>query len=77
MAFISSYILEVEVPTHFVAKILLWLGSFISNYGWVIVIFTLMLKLLLLAPDIIQKVKSKKQQIKLMALKPALEKLER
>ncbi len=77
MASLSALLLEVEVPTHFVAKILLWLGSFISNYGWVIVVFTLLLKLLLLAPDIIQKVKSKKQQIKLNALKPALEKLER
>ncbi|MCL2796904.1 MAG: YidC/Oxa1 family membrane protein insertase [Firmicutes bacterium] len=57
--------------------LILGLFSFIKDYGWRVVIFTLILKLLLSPLDIYQRVAMKKNQRITESLKPEMEKLEK
>ena len=42
--------------------IISWFGSWITNYGWAIIVFTIALKLVMSPLDIYQRISSKKQQ---------------
>ena len=79
MAFLTF--LAYEGPTGFWetpwAALILGLFDFIKDYGWRIVLFTLILKLLLSPLDIYQRVAMRKNQRITERLKPDLEKLEK
>ena len=77
MGIINVMTLAAEAPNGLFEWLLTWLGSFISNFGWVVVLFTVILKLILLPLDIIQKKKAQKNNVKLKKLQPALEKIEK
>ena len=51
--------------------------KFIANYGWRVVLFTLILKLLLSPVDIMQKISMRKQQKIQSKLAPVFEKIDR
>jgi membrane protein insertase Oxa1/YidC/SpoIIIJ len=44
--------------THFVSQFIAWVQSFISNYGWTVVLFTIALKLVMMPLDLWQKQRS-------------------
>lgn len=54
-----------------------WFGSFIANYGWTIVVFTICLKLVLLPLDVFQKVITRKNAEKQAILQPEMQKLQK
>ena len=43
-------------------NIISWFGSWIVNYGWAIIVFTIALKLIMSPLDVYQRIQSKKQQ---------------
>ena len=63
--------------TNWVGKLLELLYKGIGNFGWTVVVFSIILKVVLSPLDIWQRVATKNQQKKMEALKPKLEKLEK
>ena len=53
-----------------------WFGSWITNYGWAIIVFTIALKLVMSPLDIYQRIQSKKQQKFTTAMQPELQALQ-
>ena len=54
-------------------SIISWFSSWIVNYGWAIVVFTIVLKLVMSPLDIYQRVTSKKQQKFQAVMQPELQ----
>ena len=54
-------------------SIISWFGSWITNYGWAIIVFTIALKLLMSPLDIYQRISSKKQQKYQAVMQPELQ----
>ena len=78
MAFLSNFICaNVQAPTGLWEWLVLDVFSFVENYGWRVVLFTLCLKLLLSPLDIYQRYKARQNQKISERLKPQLEKLQR
>lgn len=50
-----------------------WFGSWLINYGWTIVVFTICLKLVLIPVDVFQRISSTKQTRAMGALQPELD----
>ena len=50
-----------------------WFGSWIVNYGWAIIVFTIALKILMSPLDIYQRISSKKQQKFQTVMQPELQ----
>lgn len=71
--------LAVEAPvlTNWIGKFLQLLSDSIGNFGWAIVVFTIILKVILLPLDIWPKLSQRKTQRKMAILKPQLEKLQK
>ncbi len=62
-------------PTHFIAKFLVILNDGIGNFGWTVVVFTIILKLILSPLDIWQKFVARKNAKIMRRMKPQLDKL--
>lgn len=81
MAFLNGALLceslTVSAPTGLWEWLILNVFSFIENYGWRIILFTLALKLVLSPLDIYQRYKGRKNQLISERLAPQLEKLQR
>lgn len=60
MANITNLLLEVAKPSGWWASIYYWLESFILNYGWTILIFTIFVKLLMTPLDFFNRYSSRK-----------------
>ncbi len=60
-------------PTHFMAKFMLMLGENIGNFGWTVVVFTVVLRLILMPVDFWQKMVARKNQKAMKRMKPELE----
>lgn len=50
-----------------------WFGSWITNYGWAIIVFTIALKLVMSPLDIYQRISTKKQQKFQSVMQPELQ----
>lgn len=50
-----------------------WFGSWITNYGWAIIVFTIALKLVMSPLDIYQRISTKKQQKFQAVMQPELQ----
>lgn len=50
-----------------------WFGSWITNYGWAIIVFTIALKIVMSPLDIYQRISSKKQQKFQTVMQPELQ----
>ena len=57
-------------------SIISWFGSWITNYGWAIIVFTIALKLLMSPLDIYQRISTKKQQKFQTVMQPELQALQ-
>lgn len=84
MAFLNSlvsafYQIGISAPDglweNLILNVFNW--GFLSNYGWRVLVFTLVLKLLLSPIDIIQRVKTRKSSKVMAKIGPAVEKLEK
>ena len=60
-----------------IISLLDWMNSGIGNFGWTVVVFSIMLRLLLLPLDIWQKMIMRKQKAKMDAIRPQLEKIQK
>lgn len=76
MTLIASTVDQVEM-TNLVGKLLLLLREGVGNFGWTVVVFTIILRLALLPLDIWQKFSMRKQQKKMAALQPKLAKIQK
>lgn len=63
--------------THFIAEFMNLLYGWIGNYGWTVVVFTLILKIVLSPLDIWQKVAMHKNNRAMKRMKPQIEKLQK
>lgn len=80
MAFLSTALFSaatIAEPTWMWEKLLLHVFDFIGNYGWRVVVFTLILKLVLSPLDIYQRIAARKNQRITERIKPQLEKLQK
>ena len=59
------------------ATLILNVFNFIANYGWRVVLFTFVLKILLSPADIFQKISMRKQQKVQAKLAPVFEKIDK
>ncbi len=66
---------EVSEPTHFIAKLMLQLNESIGVFGWTVVAFTVILKLILSPLDIWQKAISRRNAKAMERMRPQLEAL--
>jgi membrane protein insertase Oxa1/YidC/SpoIIIJ len=74
----TFYDISVSAPTGDLwATLILNVFNFITNYGWRVVLFTFILKLLLSPADIFQKISMRKQQKVQAKLAPAFEKIDK
>ncbi|MDE7373295.1 MAG: YidC/Oxa1 family membrane protein insertase [Clostridia bacterium] len=79
----NSYSVEGDVvspPTHFMAKFMLSIGNSMGgsnvSFGWVVIVFTVILRLILSPLDIWQKVIARKNSKAMERMKPQLEALQ-
>lgn len=75
MAFINT-LLSAEM-TNLIGKLLLALYNGIGDFGWTVVVFTVLLKTLVLPLDIWQKISMRKQSKAMERIRPQLEKLQK
>lgn len=68
---------EAVAPSNFWSWLILNVFSFIGNYGWRMVFFTLCLKIVLSPIDIYQRYKGRKNQLISLKLKPQMDKLQK
>jgi len=66
-----------EAPAHFISKILEWVFSWVGDYGWAVVVFTLIVTLALLPLDIWQKTVMLKNNKIMKVMRPQMEKLQK
>jgi len=64
-------------PTGMWSRLLMWFSSFIPSYGWMIIVFTIILKLIISPLDFYQRYKMRKNQAITESIKPELEALEK
>ncbi len=76
MTLLASTVDQVEM-TNLVGKLLLLLREGVGNFGWTVVVFTIILRFALLPLDIWQKFSMRKQQKKMAALQPNLAKIQK
>ena len=75
MAFMNT-LLSAEM-TNLIGKFLLVLYNAIGDFGWTVVVFTLLLKTVVLPLDIWQKFSMRKQSKAMERIRPQLEKLQK
>ena len=69
-------LLAKDMPQGFWSSIIGWFGSFISSYGWTIVVFTIVLKLVLSPLDFYQRLSMRKTQRQQALLQPEMAKIQ-
>lgn len=65
----------VSEPTHFIAKLMYGLNENIKIFGWTVIVFTVILKLVLSPLDIWQRVVSRRNAKAMERMRPQLEAL--
>ncbi len=58
-------------------KLVRWMHSWIGNYGWTVVVFTVFLKILMLPLDIWQRYASRKSSLKMQQMQPLMDDIDR
>ena len=76
MAFLNI-LSQAVAPTGLWSELILNVFSFVGNYGWRIVLFTICLKLVLSPLDIFQRYKARKNQLIMLKIKPQMDKLQK
>lgn len=73
----SMFLLAEPEISHFIAHFIDWLNGIIGNYGWTVVVFTIILKLVLSPLDIWQKSVMHKNARAMERMKPQIAKLQK
>ncbi|MBR2030583.1 MAG: membrane protein insertase YidC [Clostridia bacterium] len=78
MGYMISFLAALEVPDlNWVGNIVAALYNFVGNYGWTVVLFTVILKVITLPLDFWQRVSTKKNAIKMQQMQPMMEKIDK
>ena len=78
MGYMISLLAALEVPDlNWVGNIVAALYNFVGNYGWTVVLFTVILKVITLPLDFWQRVSTKKNAIKMQQMQPMMEKIDK
>ena len=73
-----SFLAALQVPDlNWVGKIVAALYSFVGNYGWTVLLFTVILKVITLPLDYWQRSSAKKNAIKMQQMKPMMDKIDK
>ena len=73
-----SFLAALQVPElNWIGKIVAALYSFVGNYGWTVLLFTVILKVITLPLDYWQRSSSKKNAIKMQQMKPMMDKIDK
>ncbi|MBR2302694.1 MAG: membrane protein insertase YidC [Clostridia bacterium] len=78
MGYMISFLAALEVPDlNWVGNIVAALYNFVGNYGWTVVLFTVILKVITLPLDFWQRISTKKNAIKMQQMQPMMEKIDK
>ena len=78
MGYMISFLAALEVQDlNWVGNIVAALYNFVGNYGWTVVLFTVILKVITLPLDFWQRVSTKKNAIKMQQMQPMMEKIDK
>lgn len=58
-------------------KLVKWMHSWIGNYGWTVVVFTVFLKIIMLPLDIWQRYAARKSSLKMQQMQPLMDDIDR
>lgn len=73
-----SFLAAIAVPElNWVGKIVAALYSFVGNYGWTVLLFTVILKVITLPLDFWQRSSARKNAIKMQQMKPMMDKIDK
>ena len=73
-----SFLAALQVPDlNWIGKIVAALYSFVGNYGWTVLLFTLILKVITLPLDFWQRSSARKNAIKMQQMKPMMDKIDK
>ena len=75
MVALNNFLLEIAKPTGLWAIILEWIESWTSNFGWTIIIFTILIKLALLPLDFYNRYSTRKNTLIQKRLSPQIAKI--
>lgn len=68
-------LISANMPSGFWENIIGWFNSFITSYGWAIIVFTIALKIVLSPLDFYQKISMRKTQKQQALIQPELDKI--
>lgn len=78
MGYMISFLAALEVPDlNWVGNIVAALYNLVGNYGWTVVLFTVILKVITLPLDFWQRSSTKKNAIKMQQMQPMMEKIDK
>ncbi len=78
MGYMISFLAALEVPDlNWIGNIVAALYNLVGNYGWTVVLFTVILKVITLPLDFWQRSSAKKNAIKMQQMQPMMEKIDK
>lgn len=78
MGYMISFLAALEVPDlNWIGNIVAALYNLVGNYGWTVVLFTVILKVITLPLDFWQRSSTKKNAIKMQQMQPMMEKIDK
>ena len=78
MGYMISFLAALEVPDlNWIGNLVAALYNLVGNYGWTVVLFTVILKVITLPLDFWQRVSTKKNAIKMQQMQPMMEKIDK
>jgi len=73
-----SFLAALEVPDlNWIGNLVAALYNLVGNYGWTVVLFTVILKIITLPLDFWQRISTKKNAIKMQQMQPMMEKIDK
>ena len=78
MGYMISFLAALEVPDlNWIGNLVAALYNLVGNYGWTVVLFTVILKVITLPLDFWQRISTKKNAIKMQQMQPMMEKIDK
>ena len=73
----ADYFTYSESNLGVVGKLVKWMHSWVGNYGWTVVVFTVFLKILMTPLDIWQRVSSRKSTLRMQRMQPLMAEIDK
>ena len=78
MGYMISFLAALEVPDlNWIGNLVAALYNLVGNYGWTVVLFTVILKVITLPLDFWQRISTKENAIKMQQMQPMMEKIDK